>query len=127
MGRPALAKGEAPAWKRACSREGDAPVTLAYRDAPGGASVHYTTAGDAAYLRQRVTDVARYHNAAAPITGMHDLANIPHTAMVQELDNGIALTLFTSDRRHMEELRVHVQQDVWIMRRKGCGAGQEAL
>lgn len=127
MGRTVLAEGELPPWRRSCREEGAAPVTLRYRDAPGGAAVEYTTTGDPAYLRERVTEVARYHNSGVPSTAMHDLADVPHTATVQEIEGGALLTLFTSDRIHMEELRIQVQRDVQIMRRHGCGRGQEAL
>jgi hypothetical protein len=127
MGRTPLAEGEPPPWRTDCRREGDPPVKLGYRDAPGGASVLYTTEGDPTYLRARVTEVARYHNGGAPATAMHDLASVPHTAMVEQLEQGIVLTLFATERRHVDALRRQVQQDVWIMRRRGCAAGQEAL
>jgi hypothetical protein len=127
MGRTNSARGAVPAWKRSCSLEGEPHVELTYRDAPGGSTVLFTTAGDPTYLRRRVTEVARYHNSAAPTIAMHDLAAIPHTAMVQDIEGGIALTLFATNRQHVETLRINVQQDVWAMQKRGCGAGQEAL
>lgn len=127
MGGSVTAEGERPAWKRSCSREGEPRAKVEYEDAPGGATVIYTTHGDPTYLRERAVEVARYHNGAAPTRGMHDLADVPHTAMIEYIDQGVRLTLFASARDDVEELRINVQQDVWAKQKRGCAAGQEAL
>ena len=127
MGATATPEGEPPAWKRSCSREGEPRAKVEYEDAPGGAAVIYTTEGDPTYLRERAVEVARYHNTAAPARGMHDLADVPHTAMIEYIEHGVRLTLFTSARDDVEELRINVQQDVWAKQKRGCAAGQEAL
>jgi hypothetical protein len=119
-----------PAWKRSCEEYAGAPVQIGYHDASGGAAVTYRTKGDVQRLRQRTAEVANLHRRGrltAPT--VHDLYHIPHTAYVREIEGGAELVLLPKrpDGQTLEELRRNVQQEVWIMQKRGCGKGQEAL
>jgi hypothetical protein len=122
--------GEKPAWKRSCTAYARAPVGVHYEDAPGGAAVVYRTQGDVAALRQRTREVAQFHNSAASKLGaLHDLFAIPHRAHVEEVEDGARLVLVPKGARpqRVDALRVQVQQETMMLRRRGCGTGQEAL
>lgn len=130
VGTNATAEEAKPAFKRSCSEYAGAPVAITYEDAPGGAAVLYRTQGNVEKLRERTEHVARFHNDSTSKTPwLHDLYSIPHRAYVSPLPDGAKLVLIAKGiaKRRQDELRSHVQQDVWIMQRKGCGAGQEAL
>lgn len=119
-----------PAWKRSCEEYAQAPVTIEYQDASGGGAVLYRTEGNAQGLRERAEEIARFHNnATAKLGELHDLYSIPHRASVEPIEGGAKLVLVPKhmQRRDLEELRRHVQQDVFIMQRHGCESGQEAL
>jgi hypothetical protein len=104
------------ACDRTCNPRVEAPVEVAYRDASGGASVIYTTTGDADALRSCVSEVARAHGAVEPVLA-NDLYAIPHSARVQDVEDGIMMTLIASAQNDDTALRRDVQQDVWGMQR----------
>ena len=119
-----------PAWKRGCTEYARAPVSIAYEDAPGGAAVVYRSRGNVAALRRRTHEVAAFHNDATTKVGaLHDLYAIPHRAYVEEIEGGAKLILVAKGARPqlMDALRVQVQQETLMLRRRGCGTGQEAL
>ncbi len=119
-----------PAWRRGCREYAKAPVSISYQDAPGGAAVFYRTAGDAAALRARTEEVARFHNGGkAKIPALHELYHLPHRAFVEPLKDGAKLLLVPKrpDPSDLEVLRRNVQQEVFNMQRSDCGHGQEAL
>lgn len=117
----------AAAWKRSCATQASDKIAIEYRDEPGGAAVLFTTEGDAARLRERVTEVARYHNSSEPQMAMQDLYSIPHTAKVSDIEGGVKLSLIANATNDDSTLRKGVQKDVWEMQRDGCAATNEAL
>jgi len=119
-----------PAWKRSCTEYARAPVNVTYEEAVGGAAVVYTTQGDVAALRQRTREVAEFHNSSkSKVRALHDLFAIPHRAQAEDIEHGARLTLVPKSvrPRDLESLRINVQQEVFTLRRRGCGTGQEAL
>lgn len=123
-------KAPQPAWKRGCTEYARAPVAIDYEDTPGGAGVVYQTRGDVTALRKRTREVAKFHNSAtAKVGALHDLFAIPHRAHVEDVEGGARLVLVPKGVRFsmLDVLRVQVQQEVLTLRRRGCGAGQEAL
>ncbi|MET0284425.1 MAG: hypothetical protein ABW352_08140 [Polyangiales bacterium] len=113
--------------KRSAACESDQPVEIAYRDAPGGSSVSFATTGSVDALRERVNELAEYHNGSEDPLAMHDLNAIPHRAQVEPLERGAKLTLIASASNDTDALRKSVQQDVEQLKAHGCIAGQEAL
>jgi hypothetical protein len=119
-----------PAWKRSCTEYAHAPVDVTYEEAVGGAAVVYQTGGDVAALRQRTHEVAEFHNSSrSKVRALHDLFAIPHRAQAEDIEHGARLTLVPKSvrPRDLESLRINVQQEVFTLRRRGCGTGQEAL
>jgi hypothetical protein len=117
-----------PAFMTGCDVYAEAPVQIGYEDATGGAAVLYHTAGNIAKLRERTNEVAAFHNGSQGKTAyLHDLRAIPHTASVEEIEDGAKLTLVSTRPRSQDALRKHLQQEVWTMQKQGCGASHEAL
>ena len=118
------AKEEIAACERSCASKLDEPVEIAYRDASGGASVIFTTTGDPGELRSCVGELARAHDAAAPDIVENDLHAVPHSARVQDVQDGVMMTLIAAAQNDDIALRRGVQQDVWAMQHS-CGVSHE--
>lgn len=103
-------------WKGSCAALPDTPVRVSYQDTSGGAAVLFATDGDPEPLRERVEEVARHHDQPTA----RDLYDLPHTATVQDTEDGAKLTLTASAFNDMDALRRHVQKDVWAMQRSDC-------
>jgi len=103
------------ACERSCSPKVDAPVEIAYRDAAGGASVIFTTSGDLDALRSCVSEVARSHELSKQEVVEQDRHAIPHSARLQDVPDGVMMTLIASAQNDDTALRRDVQQDVWAM------------
>jgi len=127
---PAGADAQKPAWQRSCEEYAGAPVALEYQDGSGGAAVLYRTRGSVQGLRQRIAQVAAFHNGAGhKAPDMHDLYHIPHRAYVEDIEGGAKLVLVPKSMapRLLDELRRNVQQEVTRMQKHGCQHSQEAL
>lgn len=117
------------AWARVCEGEPGAPVHINYEDASGGAAVLFTTQGDPSPLQEHAEQVARLHNRGARELSGNDLSEVrlPHTAEVEQLQNGAKLTLLPRRPTDLDGLRRHVQQDITWMKRHGCTTSTEVL
>jgi hypothetical protein len=121
---------EKPAFMRDCDLYAEAPVEIGYEDITGGAAVLYRTSGNVARLRERTQEVAKFHSGTqGKSRWLHDLRAIPHHATAEDIEGGAKLLLVSDRARpaYQDSLRKNVQQEVWTMQKKGCGAGREAL
>jgi hypothetical protein len=113
-----------------CDVYAEAPVEIGYEDITAGAAVLYRTGGNVVRLRERTQEVAKFHNGSqGKSRWLHDLRRIPHHASAEEIEGGAKLLLVADRARpaSQDALRKYVQQEVWTMQKKGCGAGHEAL
>jgi hypothetical protein len=111
----------------ACVSQDHQPVEIAYRDAPGGSTVSFATDGSAEALRERVEELAEFHNSDLRQNEMHDLTAVPHRAEFEPAERGAKLTLTASANNDEDALRKSVQQEVEQLKAHGCIASQEAL
>jgi hypothetical protein len=109
-----------PGPDAACQLAG-VPVRVEYLDAAGGAALRLETPEPSrTALREHITHVADEHNGAGTQPGAHSAYDRPHTAVAQDIEGGVQLTLLPQRPTDLDALRRDVQQDVFAMQRGDC-------